>query len=153
MPVLELAAVAGALGPHVVRHFYVTSAAEGGADMTHVQADVGHASVDTTQRVYNQAARDPSRSAVDIVEATLLRARQARTQGTSLTDAADALARAAEAGDPVELLHHLQEIDRLCSGPVPAAVVARVRAVAAGPRTHPRIAEQAQALLKRLRSA
>lgn len=149
----ELAAVAGALGPHVVRHFYVTSAAEGGADMTHVQADVGHASVDTTQRVYNQAARDPSRSAVDIVEATLLWARQERTQGTALTDAADALARAAEAGDPVELLHHLQEIDRLCSGPVPAAVVAQVRAVAAQPQTHPRIAEHTRALLARLNSS
>ncbi|WNV84956.1 hypothetical protein [Umezawaea sp. Da 62-37] len=30
--------------------------------MTHVQADVDHTSVDTPQRVYNQAARDPSRT-------------------------------------------------------------------------------------------
>jgi site-specific recombinase XerD len=34
-----------------VRHFYVITAADGGADMSHVQANVGHASVDTPQRV------------------------------------------------------------------------------------------------------
>jgi site-specific recombinase XerD len=146
----ELAEVAGALGPHVVRHFYVTSAAEGGADMTHVQADVGHASVETTQRVYNQAARDPSRSAVDIVEATLLRARNDRTSVTAMSDAADALARAAQTGDPVELLHQLQEVDRLCTGPaVPDAVVTCLNEIARA-QTHPRVVEHAQALLHRV---
>ncbi|MEU0881264.1 tyrosine-type recombinase/integrase [Lentzea sp. NPDC005914] len=148
----ELAEIAGALGPHVVRHFYVTSAAEGGADMTHVQADVGHASVDTTQRVYNQAARDPSRSAVDIVEATLIRARHERVDGaataSALVAAAHALTRAADTGDAVELLHHLQEIDRLCAGPVPEEVVACVREISEHP--HPRIAAHARTLLERL---
>lgn len=152
----ELAEVAGALGPHVVRHFYVTSAAEGGADMTHVQADVGHASVDTTQRVYNQAARDPSRSAVDVVEATLLRARRDRTEGAAatvaLTEAAAGLGQAAVAGDPVELLHLLMEVDRL-SGDltvVPDAVLSRIREIAVQTQAHPRIAAHARTLLERL---
>lgn len=59
--------VAGAMHPHALRHFYVTTAVEAGAQLVHVQADVGHTSVDTTEQVYNNAARDPSRSAVDLV--------------------------------------------------------------------------------------
>lgn len=55
------------LHPHALRHFYVTTAVEAGAQLVHVQADVGHTSVDTTEQVYNNAARDPSRSAVDLV--------------------------------------------------------------------------------------
>jgi site-specific recombinase XerD len=55
------------LHPHALRHFYVTTAVEAGAQLVHVQADVGHASIDTTEQVYNNAARDPSRSAVDLV--------------------------------------------------------------------------------------
>lgn len=62
-----LADVAGALHPHALRHFYVTTAVEAGAQLVHVQADVGHTSIDTTNKVYNSAARDPSRSAVDLV--------------------------------------------------------------------------------------
>jgi site-specific recombinase XerD len=53
--------------PHALRHFYVTTAVEAGAQLVHVQADVGHSSIDTTEQVYNNAARDPSRSAVDLV--------------------------------------------------------------------------------------
>jgi site-specific recombinase XerD len=53
--------------PHALRHFYVTTAVEAGAQLVHVQADVGHTSIDTTEQVYNSAARDPSRSAVDLV--------------------------------------------------------------------------------------
>lgn len=56
-----------ALHPHALRHFYVTTAVEAGAQLVHVQADVGHTSIDTTEQVYNNAARDPSRSAVDLV--------------------------------------------------------------------------------------
>lgn len=55
------------LHPHALRHFYVTTAVEAGAQLVHVQADVGHSSIDTTEQVYNNAARDPSRSAVDLV--------------------------------------------------------------------------------------
>jgi site-specific recombinase XerD len=59
--------VAGVLHPHALRHFYVTTAVEAGAQLVHVQADVGHTSADTTEQVYNSAARDPARSAVDLV--------------------------------------------------------------------------------------
>lgn len=55
------------LHPHALRHFYVTTAVEAGAQLVHVQADVGHSSIDTTEQVYNNAARDPSRSAADLV--------------------------------------------------------------------------------------
>jgi len=57
--------------PHALRHFYVTTAVEAGAQLVHVQADVGHTSVDTTEQVYNSAARDPERSAVDLVAEAL----------------------------------------------------------------------------------
>jgi site-specific recombinase XerD len=63
--------VAAVMHPHALRHFYVTTAVEAGAQLVHVQADVGHTSVDTTEQVYNNAARDPSRSAVDLVAAAL----------------------------------------------------------------------------------
>ena len=63
--------IADALHPHALRNFYVTTAVEAGAQLVHVQADVGHTSVDTTEQVYNNAARDPSRSAVDLVAAAL----------------------------------------------------------------------------------
>lgn len=62
-----LADIADSLHPHALRHFYVTTAVEAGAQLVHVQADVGHTSIDTTEGVYNAAARDPSRSAVDVV--------------------------------------------------------------------------------------
>lgn len=67
----ELAEIAPALHPHALRHFYVTTAVEHGAQMTHVQADLGHTSIDITDGVYNAAARDPARSAVDLVATTL----------------------------------------------------------------------------------
>ncbi|MFJ8912607.1 tyrosine-type recombinase/integrase [Amycolatopsis sp. NPDC102389] len=63
----DLAGVAEVMHPHALRHFYVTAAVEAGASLEHVQADVGHASIDTTSGVYDHAARDPARSAVDLV--------------------------------------------------------------------------------------
>ncbi|MDT8912778.1 tyrosine-type recombinase/integrase [Amycolatopsis sp. PS_44_ISF1] len=63
----ELAPIAGAMHPHALRHFYVTTAVEAGAQLVHVQADVGHSSIDTTQQTYDHAARAPERSAVDLV--------------------------------------------------------------------------------------
>lgn len=65
--------VADAMHPHALRHFYVATAVEAGAQLVHVQADVGHASIDTTEQVYNNAARDPDRSAVDLVGTALTR--------------------------------------------------------------------------------
>ncbi|MCP2251458.1 Site-specific recombinase XerD [Prauserella aidingensis] len=66
----ELAEVAEAMHPHALRHFYVTTAVEAGADLAHVQGDVGHSSIDTTRKVYDHAAPDPERSAVDLVAGT-----------------------------------------------------------------------------------
>ncbi|RJQ87709.1 tyrosine-type recombinase/integrase [Amycolatopsis panacis] len=66
----DLATVADSLHPHALRHFYVTTAVEAGANLDHVQADVGHSSIDTTRGVYDHAARDPARSAVDLVAET-----------------------------------------------------------------------------------
>jgi site-specific recombinase XerD len=63
----ELAEITDAMHPHALRHFYVTTAVEAGAQVVNVQADVGHTSVDTTEQTYNNAARDPGRSAVDLV--------------------------------------------------------------------------------------
>ncbi|MFI5606640.1 tyrosine-type recombinase/integrase [Amycolatopsis sp. NPDC051903] len=63
----ELDPIAGAMHPHALRHFYVTTAVEAGAQLVHVQADVGHSSIDTTQQTYDHAARAPERSAVDLV--------------------------------------------------------------------------------------
>lgn len=67
-----LADVAERMHPHALRHFYVTTAVEAGAQLVHVQADVGHTSIDTTEQVYNAAARDPARSAVDLVAEAFL---------------------------------------------------------------------------------
>lgn len=69
----ELSEVADALHPHALRHFYVTTAVEAGADLAHVQGDVGHSSIDTTRKVYDHAAPDPRRSAVDLVAQTWYR--------------------------------------------------------------------------------
>jgi site-specific recombinase XerD len=66
-----LADVASAMHPHALRHFYVTTGVETGAQMADIQADVGHASIDTTQRIYNHAARDPERTAANLVAASI----------------------------------------------------------------------------------
>ncbi|GDY28492.1 tyrosine-type recombinase/integrase [Gandjariella thermophila] len=145
-----LADVADRMGPHVLRHFYVTAAAEAGADMTHVQADVGHASVDTTNRVYNQAARHPDRSAVDLVASAILAARS-RHDGEPderYRAALDALA----AEDPVEQLVALQQLERVAERHPERArdIAAHLAGLTRQPAPHPRVAEAAAALHARL---
>jgi site-specific recombinase XerD len=56
--------------PHALRHAYVTIALEQGAPIQHVQADVGHASIATTQH-YDRARRSRAGSAADVVAAAM----------------------------------------------------------------------------------
>jgi site-specific recombinase XerD len=63
----ELASVATVMHPHALRHFYVTTAVEANVDLGRIADDIGHASTDTTRRIYDHATRDPLRSAVDVV--------------------------------------------------------------------------------------
>lgn len=153
-----LADVADRLGPHVLRHFYVTTAAEAGVDMTHIQADVGHASVETTHRVYNQAARSPDRSAVDAVEQVLLAARDRHTSQTTTATAApwdEADAQAAlrvlrdglRTQDPVEQLHGLQLLRRaLGTGAPSPAADGVLAALTTQANPHPRVLAETAAL-------
>jgi site-specific recombinase XerD len=76
--------LAGRLHPHALRHFYVTAGVEAGADLADIQADVGHASIDTTRGVYDHAARHPDRSAVDRVAASIEEASAHPIQRVSL---------------------------------------------------------------------
>lgn len=64
----ELDGVADRVHPHALRHAYVTIALENGAPIQHVQADVGHASIATTQH-YDRGLRTRGSSAADIVAA------------------------------------------------------------------------------------
>lgn len=64
----ELDGVADRVHPHALRHAYVTIALENGAPIQHVQADVGHASIATTQH-YDRGLRTRDSSAADIVAA------------------------------------------------------------------------------------
>ncbi|WP_432935529.1 tyrosine-type recombinase/integrase [Kribbella sp. CA-253562] len=56
--------------PHALRHAYVTIALEQDARIQHVQADVGHASIATTQ-YYDRGRRTRDTSAADLVEAAI----------------------------------------------------------------------------------
>ncbi|MBP2336380.1 site-specific recombinase XerD [Saccharothrix coeruleofusca] len=162
-----LADVADRMGPHVLRHFYVTTAAEAGVDMTHIQADVGHSSVETTHRVYNQAARSPDRSAVDAVEQVLLAARARHTPppaaAQGMTDerpllpvdvseadehsALQVLWNGLRTGDPVEQLHGLQLLRQALRADTPSSAADRVlSALIAQPQPHPRVLAEATAL-------
>ncbi|MCO1660067.1 tyrosine-type recombinase/integrase [Pseudonocardia sp. S2-4] len=58
--------VADRVHPHALRHAYVTIALERGAPIQHVQADVGHASIATTQH-YDRARRSRTSTAADLV--------------------------------------------------------------------------------------
>jgi site-specific recombinase XerD len=58
--------------PHALRHAYVTIALEEGAPIQHVQADVGHASIATTQH-YDRGLRTRATTAADQVGRALTR--------------------------------------------------------------------------------
>ncbi|WP_214404844.1 tyrosine-type recombinase/integrase [Pseudonocardia lacus] len=62
--------VADRVHPHALRHAYVTIALEQGAPIQHVQADVGHASIATTQH-YDRARRTRASTAADLVAGVL----------------------------------------------------------------------------------
>lgn len=66
----ELAGVADRVHPHALRHAYVTIALEQDARIHHVQADVGHASIATTQH-YDRASRTRATTAADLVAAAI----------------------------------------------------------------------------------
>jgi site-specific recombinase XerD len=65
-----LADVADRVHPHALRHAYVTIALEHDARIQHIQADVGHASIATTQ-YYDRNRRTRATTAADLVEAAI----------------------------------------------------------------------------------
>jgi site-specific recombinase XerC len=65
-----LADVAEKVHPHALRHAYVTIALEQDARIQHVQADVGHASIATTQ-YYDRGRRTRDTTAADLVAAAI----------------------------------------------------------------------------------
>jgi site-specific recombinase XerD len=62
--------VADRVHPHALRHAYVTIALEQDARIQHVQADVGHATIATTQH-YDRGRRTRASTAADIVAAAI----------------------------------------------------------------------------------
>lgn len=62
--------VADRVHPHALRHAYVTIALEADAPIQHVQADVGHATIATTQH-YDRGLRTRDTSAADVVAAAV----------------------------------------------------------------------------------
>lgn len=62
--------VADRIHPHALRHAYVTIALEQDARIQHVQADVGHATISTTQ-YYDRGRRTRDTTAADLVEAAI----------------------------------------------------------------------------------
>lgn len=66
-----LADVADRVHPHALRHAYVTIALEQDARIQHVQADVGHATISTTQ-YYDRGRRTRDTTAADLVEAAII---------------------------------------------------------------------------------
>ena len=62
--------VADRVHPHALRHAYVTIALEHDAPIHHVRADVGHATIATTQH-YDRGLRRRSASAADVVAAAI----------------------------------------------------------------------------------
>ncbi|ODT99055.1 MAG: integrase [Pseudonocardia sp. SCN 72-86] len=70
----ELADVADRIHPHALRHAYVTIALEQDARIQHVRADVGHASITTTEH-YDRGMRTRDTTAADLVAAAIAAAR------------------------------------------------------------------------------
>jgi site-specific recombinase XerD len=62
--------VADRVHPHALRHAYVTIALEQDARIQHVQADVGHATIATTQH-YDRGRRTRASTAADLVAAAI----------------------------------------------------------------------------------
>jgi site-specific recombinase XerD len=62
--------VADRVHPHALRHAYVTIALEQDARIQHVQADVGHATIATTQH-YDRGRRSRASTAADLVAAAI----------------------------------------------------------------------------------
>lgn len=62
--------VAERVHPHALRHAYVTIALERDARIQHVQADVGHATIATTQH-YDRGRRSRASTAADLVAAAI----------------------------------------------------------------------------------
>jgi site-specific recombinase XerD len=62
--------VAQRVHPHALRHAYVTIALEQDARIQHVQADVGHATIATTQH-YDRGRRTRESTAADLVAAAI----------------------------------------------------------------------------------
>lgn len=62
--------VADRVHPHALRHAYVTIALERDARIQHVQADVGHATIATTQH-YDRGRRTRAGTAADLVAAAI----------------------------------------------------------------------------------
>ncbi|QFZ20029.1 integrase [Saccharothrix syringae] len=147
----ELADVTDRMTPHALRHFYVTAAAELGADMTHVQADVGHASVDTTNRVYNRAARHPDRSAVDVVDRALVAARARRAAAGPAVGALEEVRGRLRDAEPLTRLAAVQRLEHLVADhpDLVARAVEVLDAVVAG-EDQPVVAEAARLARDRL---
>jgi site-specific recombinase XerC len=62
--------VADRVHPHALRHAYVTIALEQDTRIQHVQADVGHATIATTQH-YDRGRRSRASTAADLVAAAI----------------------------------------------------------------------------------
>jgi site-specific recombinase XerD len=67
----ELDGVAGRVHPHALRHAYVTIALENGVPIQDVRADVGHASIATTEH-YDRGLRRRAASGADAVAAAIV---------------------------------------------------------------------------------
>ncbi|MGI5130363.1 tyrosine-type recombinase/integrase [Pseudonocardia sp. CA-107938] len=68
----ELDGVVDRVHPHALRHAYVTIALENGVPIQHVRADVGHASISTTEH-YDRGLRTRATTGADAVAAAINR--------------------------------------------------------------------------------
>ncbi len=85
----ELDGVRDRVHPHALRHAYVTIALEQDVAIQHVQADVGHASIATTQH-YDRGLRTRSTTAADRVAAAITAAVPPTTAAPPTAAPADA---------------------------------------------------------------